>query len=98
VAKIQKIEVVFPVPVEVPPGFSRLLEGVVGMVCEKYKAENPERSMWVFGVGSKPLFQEPLEPKWDDSIYFIEVAEREADERTKELRRRQMASAIWGKN
>ncbi len=28
--------------------------------------------------GSKPLWREPEEPEWDDSVFFISVAEREA--------------------
>jgi DNA-directed RNA polymerase subunit RPC12/RpoP len=40
--------------------------------------EHPDKVMWLFGRGSKPLWREPEEPDWDDSIYCIEIAERKA--------------------
>ena len=80
--KTQSIQIVFPVEVELPEGFTRALDGLIDMVCKKYQAENPDRVMWPAGSGSKPLFNwmtvgddEPL--PFDDSVYFVEVAERE---------------------
>jgi len=80
--KIQSIQIMFPTPVELPEGFTRALDGLIEMVCKKYQAENPDRVMWPAGCGSKPLFNwmtvgddEPL--PFDDSVYFVEVAERE---------------------
>ena len=75
--KIQKIEIEFPFLVELPPGLDRLLEAVVDFVCKKYEAENPTRVMWPAGQGSKPIWREPEEPEFDDSIYHISVSERE---------------------
>ena len=84
--KLQKIEIVFPVGVELPPGWERVLDALVDMVCEAYEQQNPTRVMWPAGQGSKPIWREPQEPDWDDSVYFIDVAEREAY--PKELERR----------
>ncbi len=87
VVKITQIEIIFPVPVELPPGFVQALDRLVNMVCENYEAANPTRSMWPAGQGAKPIWNEPEEPTFDVSILHIEVAEREAH--PKELRRRQ---------
>ena len=79
--KINKIEIVFPCDVELPRGFEQVLSCLVDMVCKKYEAENKTRVMWPAGHGSKPLWREPEEPEWDDSVFSIEVAEREATEK-----------------
>lgn len=76
-SKIQKIEITFPVEVELPDGFEQALSALVGIACEKYQKENPTRVMWTAGHGSKPIWDEPNEPDFDDSVYVIEVAERE---------------------
>lgn len=84
--KARSIEIHFPVAVEFPPGFERTLDALVDMVCEAYELKHPDRTMWPAGYGAKPIWNEPQEPTFDDSIYYIEVAEREANE--KELKRR----------
>jgi hypothetical protein len=80
------IEITFPVPVEFPEGFFQVLDRLVNMVCEKYEAENPTRTMWPCGHGSKPIWREPEEPLFDESVYQISVSERKAH--PKELERR----------
>lgn len=75
--KVNRIEIVFPMVVELPPGFTQLLSGVVDLVCKKYEEENPDRVMWPAGHGSKPIWKEPEEPEFDDNIFQISVAERE---------------------
>ncbi|MCK5020281.1 MAG: hypothetical protein KAS32_24795 [Candidatus Peribacteraceae bacterium] len=47
------------------------------MACKQYEIENPTRVMWPAGCGAKPIRREPQEPEYDDTIYVIEVAERE---------------------
>ena len=74
---INKIIVDFPLPIELPEGFERALDGLINMICEKYRKENPDRVMWPASRGSLPIFHEPHEPTFDDSILHIEVAERE---------------------
>ena len=75
--KINQIEIVFPVPVDFPEGFEQELSQLVDTVCKKYESENPDRLMWPAGHGSKLLWREPEEPDFDDSVYQIDVAERE---------------------
>jgi hypothetical protein len=74
--KIHKIEIDFPVEVELPPGFTRALSVIVNLVCERYKEQHPGRTMWPAGHGAKPLWREPEEPDFDDSILHFMVAER----------------------
>ena len=76
-SKIRGIEICFPEPVELPDGWEKTLDSLIGMVCDKYERENPERVMWPAGHGCKPLWDEPNEPKFDETIYQVEVAERE---------------------
>ena len=87
--KIKKVEVDFPVPVELPLGWEQALDALVGMVCKQYEAEHPTQSMWPAGYGSKPLWREPKEPEFDESVFYIQVAEREASERELARRARQ---------
>lgn len=75
--KISQIEITFPVPVELPEGFEKTLSALVGMACDKYESENPDRVMWAAGHGSKPIWREPEEPTYDDSVYQIQVEEKE---------------------
>lgn len=86
-SKLFKVEISFPVGVDLPPGWDRALDALIGMVCEAYEEQHPDRVMWPAGQGSKPLWREPMEPEFDDSVYFIEVAEREAY--PKEIARRE---------
>lgn len=76
-SKIQRIEISFPVAIDLPDGWDRTLDAMVGMICEQYERENTERVMWPAGQGCKPIWNEPEEPDYDDSVYYIEVAERE---------------------
>ena len=77
---ITLIEIQFPVGVDFPPGFERALDGLVSMICDKYVIEHPGRTMWTAGFGAKPIWREPKEPLFDDSIYHIEVCEQEKTE------------------
>jgi hypothetical protein len=80
----RKIIVYFPVPVEFPPGFQQALDGLINMVTEAYERDHPTRTMWPSGCGSMPL--NPDCTQYDDSVYMIDVTEREANAR--ELERR----------
>ena len=75
--KIEKIEINFPVEIELPDGFEQALSSLIGMVCKQYERKNPTRVMWTAGHGSKPIRDEAHEPTFDDSVYVITVAERE---------------------
>lgn len=91
--KTVRIEINFQVAVDFPPGFEQALDGLIGMVCDKYEAENQGRVMWPAGAGSKILWREPEEPGFDDSVYAIDVAEREMSEKELERQKRQQAKA-----
>lgn len=80
--KIRAIEITFPVAVELPDGFDRVLDSMVDMVCKQYEREHPTEVMWPAGYGSKmlsnPLAMGDDEPlRFDDSVYAINVACRE---------------------
>ena len=90
--KIRKIEIEFPLLVELPPGFEQALDRLVDTVCKKYEQENPMRVMWPAGHGNKPIFSQADlaflgkppnpdapkkgEPTWEEHVYQIDVAER----------------------
>lgn len=91
--KVTRIEISFGAAVTLPNGWERALDGLIGMVCEQYQRENPTRVMWPAGAGSKPQWSQadaaflgvapaqgaPAdgEPTFDDSVYFVDCAERE---------------------
>ena len=81
---IVRIEVDFPLPVELSNEMQRGLMEAVGRICEDYNRAHPDRVMWPFGVGSKitrmPITAEEEAQfgiQFDDSVLHIEVAERE---------------------
>lgn len=83
---MRSIEVTFPVDLEFTDEehsrFCALLQGV----CDRYVLDHPDRVCWVFGQGDKctymPMTQAEeeagFEPQFDDSIFSVEIAEREA--------------------
>lgn len=74
---ITEINITFPVPVNLPDGFGCVLSSLVGMVCEKYERENPERIMWAASHGFKPIFKMGNIVEFQQHIYSIECEERE---------------------
>ena len=84
-AKIVQIEISFPVGIEIERERLWELDEVLTKICRDYEAKNPGRIMWPFGHGAKMLVHpmklsddEPI--PFDDSVYSIEIAEREAYE------------------
>jgi len=75
---VSKIEVTFPTPVKLLREIQRGIDDLLEPICDKHMQEHPDRVMWIFGHGSKPLWREPEEPGWDDEVYMIEIAERKA--------------------
>lgn len=76
--KIQKIQVNFPVPVELPPGFEHTLVCLIDMVCGAYEVANPGRTMWPITVGTDVTVDCPDESKIGNAVFQIGVAERKA--------------------
>jgi hypothetical protein len=79
--KISKIEVSFPVPVIMPAKSHQKIADCIDNICKLYEIQNPTRVMWPFGFGSKPKYIweaiDDGEQVYDDSVFYIEVAERE---------------------
>ena len=91
--KVLKIEIEFPIPVELKDGG----EGIYRVVSEICKQNSPEGMvLWPASYGSKPLYipltkedEEERCSEFDDSIYHIGCSIRETDkkeEETAELR------------
>ena len=82
---VLQIHINFPVGVSLPAGFERRLSDLVDEVCNAYEAEHQDRVMWPAGHGSKITYmpmtqaeeQAGLHMTFDDSVYAIDVAERE---------------------
>jgi hypothetical protein len=77
---IKTIEIQFPCEVEMPYNWEILMSDMVDMICHKWEEDNPGYIMWPAGTGSKPIWDEPNEPAFDDSCYVIGVTAREANE------------------
>ncbi len=79
-SKITRIEIGFPVAVEVTEEVQRFLDEALTAICEDYEMDHTDRVMWVFGVGGTPppgfMFDEPV-GDWDMSVLNFEIMERE---------------------
>ena len=74
---IQAIEISFGAPVELSEAEEQMLMGLLSSACDRYSDEHPDRIMWVAGWGAKPLWREPQEPDFDDTVLHGECYERE---------------------
>lgn len=82
--EIKRIEVDFAIPVVMTPTLQRHLCNMVNAMARA--TETDEIVHWQSGVGSKPIWNEPHEPTWDDSVYHIETCARrryESEPRTR---------------
>lgn len=83
--KTSRIEISFPLSVEVTDDDFRVLHAITEEICHRYERSHPGRIMWPFGSGSKIIYmpmtrEEELAGKhmeFDDSTYAIDVSERE---------------------
>ena len=89
---IRKIEVEFALPVELTDDEQRSICEMVQRIAKRHQPEGMVH--WQFGCGSKPLFSqadcrflgkpvdacqpETGEPTFDDEVFYIETAAREA--------------------
>ena len=83
--KISRVQIDFPLPVALPEHWERGLCALTDEVCSQYEAEHPDRIMWPAGIGSLithlPMTRADEEERgieFDDSVFAIEVAAREA--------------------
>ena len=79
---ISSIHVDFFEPVEITRDEEIKLQEIVTAICDRYKAKNLGRTMWLFGYGSRPLTNpflvdddHPME--FDDSELYLECFARE---------------------
>ncbi len=92
--EIKRIEIELPFPMEVEDAVFMQIDNILSeLVCKKYKATHPERTMWVSGHGCKPHYSQvdaailgvdadPTvpngeEPRYEDDVYQITITERE---------------------
>lgn len=76
--KLLKIEIAFPIPVEVNNLVLKLIDSIISTgVCQEYNKANPDRVIWVAGYGDKPIWREPEEPSFDASCFQFDIAEKE---------------------
>lgn len=90
----QKIEITFPIKVEIPLKAKRLISCAIDMICKKNCPEN--YVMWLFGQGKKmtymPLTLEEEQQRgieFDDSVDCFEVSCREVYPEELERRKNQ---------
>lgn len=72
-----QIKITFPVGVELSKRDQEDLIDLAGRICKRYEAQHPDRVMWPAGVGAEPVDIWSDEPRFDDSVFCVDVAERE---------------------
>jgi hypothetical protein len=73
--EVRRIEVDFAMPVEMTQTLQRLICDLVNGMARA--TETPDIVHWQAGCGSKPIWNEPEEPTWDDTVYRIDTFARE---------------------
>lgn len=81
---VRRIEINFPVPVELTDAAQQQLDAIAAELCKAWQAQHPGRVMWPAGIGSKITFM-PMTAEaerergleFDDDTFEIECAERE---------------------
>ncbi len=73
---ISSIEILFQLPVELTDEECQSLGRFVGRICDRHKPTG--WCYWPSGHGYRPIWREPEEPLWDDSVYQISTCAREA--------------------
>lgn len=87
--RVQRIEIEFAIPVYLPQGALRELDGLLSSVIRMKMNQLEGHAHWISGYGSKPLWSQadavflgktpaddaPAsgEPSFDDSVYHIET-------------------------
>lgn len=88
--RVQRIEIEFAIPVYLPQGFLRELDGLLSHMVRMKMNQLEGHNHWVSGCGSKPLWSQadaaflgktpaddaPAsgEPRFDDTVYHIETS------------------------
>jgi hypothetical protein len=79
--KIRRIEITFAVPVELTTREMQDLNRIANNAARR--SQTPELVHWAAGCGSKPIWNEPHEPTWDDTVFSIDCCARERYETEK---------------
>ena len=96
---INSLEIHFALSVSLTDEEMQSLDRFVGRICDRHTPDG-----WVYwpsGHGSRPIWREPEEPAWDDSVYQITTCAREAwpeeieRDRKREEARRRHRERIW---
>jgi hypothetical protein len=90
---IQKIEIDFPIAVNMSVEAQTALNKAIEIICKEYEENNPGRVMWTFAHGCKPTYipmtaeeEKHRGIEFDKSIFHMEIAERQGHQ--SELERR----------
>lgn len=84
-AKIHRIEITFPVGVDLPRGVEQELVEIADRICRAYEAEHRDSVMWPAGIGNKVTYMPwtaaeeaaGRHMEFDDSVFAIDCTERE---------------------
>jgi hypothetical protein len=79
-----RIEITFPVPVELTNDDQRVIDAITAEICRRYERCHPGRVMWPAGVGSKITYMPMTKAEedagrhmeFDNKVFAIDVAER----------------------
>lgn len=87
---ITRVEINFPEPVQLPPGFDHIITAVVGAICADWEINHPGYVMWPAGIGAKAIWNKLEEPTFNRDVYCIDcVAREESDGEKAEREARQ---------
>lgn len=81
----RRIEITFPVPVELTNDDQRILDAATAEICRRYERAHPGRVMWPFGIGSKVTYMPMTKAEedagrhmeFDNTVFSVECSERE---------------------
>lgn len=80
----KRIEINFPVSVEITNDEMRAFDDLAGKICDRYRGQHPDRVMWPAGVGFKPTYipmtaeEEKVRGiEFAEDVFSIDCAERE---------------------
>lgn len=83
-SKARRLEINFPVPVEIGDCAFREIVDAVSDICDAYERAHPDRLMWPAGMGAKPTYipmtaeeEKTRGIEFSDDVQEIECFERE---------------------
>lgn len=73
--KRQKIFIEFPYPVELTDSIEKKIYYTISSFCAKHSKELVGKKLFVSSCGSMPIYKEPEEPDFNDSILHVDIKE-----------------------